>query len=150
MSVPASVTGLYLPSSYDWPVKLWHADYSQSLCTYSMMRDYVYDVKWCHGGKPDMFACCDGDKTINVFDLAQDLTQPISTPMTVPMPAETHGVQTTLEWGGNGKYLCCGDSDGSLRCACIRINCPRARTRWLCVCVCLYCFLSSLGISSLR
>ena len=46
VSVPASVTGLYLSSSY--------YEYRQSLCAYLMMTDYVYGVKWCHGVK---YAC---------------------------------------------------------------------------------------------
>ena len=40
-------------------------NYQQSIETYTQMTDYVYDVKWCNGGKPGVFACCDGESKIN-------------------------------------------------------------------------------------
>ena len=61
-----------------------------------------------------MFACCDGDNTINLFDLKWDFKEPISTPIKVPSAADSECALTKLEWGNSGKYLSCGDSNGSV------------------------------------
>ena len=112
--IPTSISGLYLTSSYDWTVKLWHSDYRECVEAYTQMTDYVYDVKWCDGGRPGVFACCDGDNTINVFDLKWDFKEPISTPIKVPTASDSECALTKLEWGNSGKYLSCGDSNGSV------------------------------------
>ena len=113
--IPSSVSGLYLTSSYDWSVKLWHSEYQQSIETYTQMTDYVYDVKWCNGGKPGVFATVDGESKINLFDLKYDFKEPIQTAIKVPTENKDEGsALTKLQWGNNGKYLSCGDSDGKI------------------------------------
>merc|ERR1712228_135334 len=113
--ISSSISGLYLTSSYDWSVKLWHSDYRQCIESYSSMTDYVYDVKWCNGGKPGVFACCDGDNKVTLFDLKYDFKEPVSI-ISVPsgVEASEQSALTKLNWGNNGKYLCCGDSNGSI------------------------------------
>jgi len=111
--ISSSISGLYLTSSYDWSVKLWHSDYMQCVETYTSMTDYVYDVKWCNGGKPGVFACCDGDKKITLFDLKYDFKEPISI-IAAPSSESSQSALTKLNWGNNGKYLTCGDSDGNI------------------------------------
>jgi len=126
------VSGLYLTSSYDWSVKLWHSEYTQCIETYTQMADYVYDVKWCTGGKPGVFACCDGEAKLTLFDLKYDFKEPISAPIQVPLSRgggggggggakennqnqnQTNTALTRLQWGNNGKYLATGDSDGTI------------------------------------
>ena len=112
--IPTSVSGLYLTSSYDWSVKLWHSDYQQSIETYTQMTDYVYDVKWCNGGKPGIFVTCDGESKINLFDLKYDFKEPIQSAINVPTDNKEQSALTKLQWGNNGKYLSCGDSDGNI------------------------------------
>lgn len=43
---PASMSDIYLTSSYDWTCKLWSAKLGKPLFTFESARDYVYDVQW--------------------------------------------------------------------------------------------------------
>ena len=116
-----NVTGLYLTSSYDWTVKLWHNKIGTKLgkhnngplSVFDQMTDYVYDVKWNIGGKPGVFACCDGEGQINLFDLTKDFKHPI-TKNPIKITDQKNIAATTLEWTFDGKYLACGDSDGNI------------------------------------
>ena len=115
------MSGLYLTSSYDWTVKLWHNKFGTKLgkhhngpfSVFDQMTDYVYDVKWNIGGKPGVFACCDGEGKINLFDLSQDFKHPI-TKQPVKVNESSNVAATTLSWSMDGKYLACGDSDGTV------------------------------------
>jgi len=115
------VSGLYLTSSYDWTVKLWHNKFGTKLgkqqngpfAVFDQMTDYVYDVKWNIGGKPGVFACCDGEGKINVFDLSEDFRHPVTkTPIKINKGANV--AATTLSWSSDGKFLAGGDSDGTI------------------------------------
>ena len=115
-----NATGLYLTSSYDWTVKLWHNKIGTKLgkhnngpiSVFDQMTDYVYDVKWNIGGKPGVFACCDGEGKINLFDLTKDFKHPICEP--IKITERKNIAATTIEWTLDGKYLACGDSDGNV------------------------------------
>eukprot|EP00484_Ammonia_sp_Unknown_P025399 CAMPEP_0197024020 /NCGR_PEP_ID=MMETSP1384-20130603/4677_1 /TAXON_ID=29189 /ORGANISM="Ammonia sp." /LENGTH=934 /DNA_ID=CAMNT_0042452347 /DNA_START=10 /DNA_END=2814 /DNA_ORIENTATION=- len=143
-----NVTGLYLTSSYDWTVKLWHNKigtkidmqsmkssslssaataaghgtatatgsehnvYNGPLAVFDQMTDYVYDVKWNTGGKPGVFACCDGEAQINLFDLTRDFRHPLL--QTLRITDKKNVAATTLSWTRDGKYLACGDSNGAI------------------------------------
>eukprot|EP01083_Nonionella_stella_P016247 45433_1 len=110
--IPSSISALYLTSSYDWTVKLWHCDYVQQIETYTSMTDYVYDVKWCNGGKYGVFAACDGAHKLTLFDLKYDFKEPLNV---INVPTEdSSAALTKLNWAKNGKYLCCGDSNGTI------------------------------------
>eukprot|EP00485_Elphidium_margaritaceum_P005341 CAMPEP_0202709600 /NCGR_PEP_ID=MMETSP1385-20130828/21691_1 /ASSEMBLY_ACC=CAM_ASM_000861 /TAXON_ID=933848 /ORGANISM="Elphidium margaritaceum" /LENGTH=890 /DNA_ID=CAMNT_0049368897 /DNA_START=43 /DNA_END=2715 /DNA_ORIENTATION=- len=109
-----NVSGLYLTSSYDWTVKLWHSKLgSSNVLTFDHMTDYVYDVKWNVGGKPGTFACCDGEGQVNIFDLTQDFNHPLVN--TITITEKKNVAATTLQWTYDSKYLAVGDSDGTLR-----------------------------------
>ncbi len=82
------------------------------------MTDYVYDVKWNLGGKPGVFACCDGDGQINIFDLTRDFKHPLLTKNPIQIHNNAMGkninkkkrvaiAATTLQWTYDGKYLAC-------------------------------------------
>eukprot|EP01083_Nonionella_stella_P082779 228576_1 len=109
-----NVSGLYLTSSYDWTVKLWHQKQSTYYSIFDQMSDYVYDVKWNIGGKPGVFACCDAQGQINIFDLAQDFKHPIITKQAIKITEKKNVAATTIEWTYDGKYLAAGDSDGNV------------------------------------
>ena len=40
------IPDIYLTSSYDWTVKLWHLKHDTPIMTFEQMQDYVYDVQW--------------------------------------------------------------------------------------------------------
>merc|ERR1712048_542283 len=119
-----NVAGLYLTASYDWTVKLWHnkinADDSKPHLAFSVfdqMTDYVYDCKWNIGGKPGVFACCDGEGKINLFDVAQDFKHPILTSganKAIKVSEKKNVAATCLQWTQDGKFLACGDSAGNV------------------------------------
>ena len=119
-----NVAGLYLTASYDWTVKLWHnkinVDDSKPHVPFSVfdeMTDYVYDCKWNIGGKPGVFACCDGEGKINLFDIAQDFKHPVLTAganKAVRVSEKKNIAATCLQWTQDGKFLACGDSAGNV------------------------------------
>jgi dynein intermediate chain len=68
---------LLLTSSMDWTVKLWSPKCKKDLFTFENAQEYVYDVEWSPV-HPSMFACCDGDGFVEVWDLNKDTEAPIA------------------------------------------------------------------------
>jgi len=106
------ISSLFVTSSFDWTVKLWHMKYVQPLAVFDNMTDYVYDVKWSPV-HPAVFACCDGNGKITLFNLNEDFASPISTPTQV---TSNNVALTKLAFSNDGKQILVGDSDGSIHC----------------------------------
>jgi len=101
---------LYLTSSYDWTVKLWHYKVNSPLAVFSQMQDYCYDVQWSPT-RPSVFACADGLGRLTLFDLNSDFESPIAEPIQV---TQNGASIARLCWQQEGKYLAIGDSNGEI------------------------------------
>lgn len=98
---------LFLSASMDWTVKLWSPKCKdEPLFTFENAQDYVYDVEWS-SVHPSIFACCDGDGFLEVWDINKDTEEPI---------AHKQGAKRTalncLKWSSDGRKIAVGDSDG--------------------------------------
>jgi len=118
--------GLYLTSSFDWTVKLWHISSKKPLALFNQMQDYVYDVKWSPTN-PSIFAVVDGSGNLTIFDLNISFEHPASEPTNImfesindrPNNIEQISI-TKLLWSPNGKQIIIGDSNGKI----IIYDCP--------------------------
>ncbi len=91
----------------DWTVKLWSPKWKEEpLFTFENAQEYVYDVEWSTV-HPSIFACCDGDGFIEVWDLNKDTEAPIAHKQT---PKRT--ALNCLRWNSDGRRIAVGDSDG--------------------------------------
>lgn len=104
-------TQLYLSSSYDWNIKLWHNKKSQPLFTFAQMADYIYDVKWSPV-RPSVFVCGDGLGKLTVFDLINDFESP-ATQLSIAEERQQLSI-TKLLWQKDGKSLFVADSEGAI------------------------------------
>lgn len=107
------VPNLYLTSSFDWTVKLWHNKHKRPICTFGQMADYVYDVKWSPA-RPSVFVCGDGLGKLTMFDLLNDFDSPIAVISINEENSKKHVSITRIEWQKDGKCLFVGDSNGDI------------------------------------
>jgi len=109
--------GLYLTSSFDWTVKLWHTSSQRPISMFTNMQDYVYDVKWSPTN-PSIFAAGDGSGDLTIFDLNTSFEHPASGPTNIgsldsDRPNEMVSI-TKILWAPNGKEIIVGDSNGKI------------------------------------
>ena len=91
----------------DWTVKLWSPKIrDEPLYTFENAQEYIYDVEWSPV-HPSIFAGCDGDGYIEVWDLNRDTEAPIAHKQT---PKRT--ALNCLRWNSDGRRIAVGDSDG--------------------------------------
>lgn len=111
------VKDLYLTSSFDWTVKLWHTGSSRPISLFTNMQDYVYDVKWSPTN-PSIFAAGDGSGCLTIFDLNSSFEHPTSEPTSVVSPEQVRNNElvsiTKIMWAPNGKQIIVGDSNGKI------------------------------------
>eukprot|EP01084_Bolivina_argentea_P275697 470254_1 len=101
---------LYLTSSFDWTVKLWHSSSTKPVALFNTMQDYVYDVKWSPTN-PSIFAAGDGSGNLTIFDLNSSFEHPASEPTNITSserPIEVNPSITKLLWTPNGKQIIAG------------------------------------------
>ena len=70
---------LMLSASMDWTVKLWYPKNEQKhtpIMSFESSQEYVYDVQWSPV-HPSVFATCDGDGYIDIWDINKDIETPI-------------------------------------------------------------------------
>lgn len=71
------MSDLVLSASMDWTVKLWSPkDRSTPLASFEASQEYVYDVAWSPT-HPSVFASCDADGYVDVWDVNKDKEQPV-------------------------------------------------------------------------
>lgn len=100
------ISDLMLSSSMDWTVKLWYPKIRQdALLTFESSQDYVYDVQWSTV-HPSVFATCDGEGYIDVWDINKDIEAPIARKKTGSRALNS------LRWSLDGRRIAAGDSDG--------------------------------------
>merc|ERR1719384_2424246 len=109
--------GLYLTSSFDWTVKLWHTSSSRPISLFNTMQDYVYDVKWSPTN-PSIFAAGDGSGNLTIFDLNSSFEHPASEPTSIVSADQKRNNEmvsiTKILWAPNGKQIIVGDSNGKI------------------------------------
>jgi WD40 repeat protein len=106
---------LFLTSSYDWTVKLWHCDAKEDpkeIGVFREMQDYVYDVAWSPV-HPSVFAAADGSGRITVFDLNFDFESPKGS-ISIPLQAGETGAVTSLSFSPDGRTIAAGDYRGNV------------------------------------
>ena len=91
----------------DWTVKLWSPkSNSRPLLTLENAQEYVYDVEWSPT-HPSIYASCDGDGMLEVWDLNRDTESPIAQKQTTKRTA-----LNCLKWNKDGRKIAVGDSEG--------------------------------------
>merc|ERR1712048_629776 len=106
--------GLYLTSSFDWTVKLWHTSSSRPIALFNTMQDYVYDVAWSPTN-PSIFAAGDGSGNLTIFDLNTSFEHPAIEPTNIVTSEKGAQIAITkLMWSPNGKQIIVGDSKGKI------------------------------------
>jgi dynein intermediate chain, cytosolic len=101
---------LLLTSSIDWTVKLWSPKIRHAqplpLFTFENAQEYIYDVEWSPV-HPAIFACCDGDGFLEIWDLNRDTEGPIAVRQSSKRTA-----LNCLKWNADGRKIAVGDSEG--------------------------------------
>lgn len=70
-------------------------------------QEYVYDVQWSPV-HPAVFASCDGEGYLDIWDLNRDIEAPITRKKTGNLAL------TTLRWSKDGRKIATGDSMGKV------------------------------------
>ena len=95
-----------LSASMDWTVKLWYPKIrNDSLLTFESSQEYVYDVQWSTV-HPSVFASCDGEGYIDIWDINRDIEAPVSRKKTGSRALNT------LRWSMDGRKIATGDAEG--------------------------------------
>ena len=90
----------------DWTVKLWYPKLkNEPLFTFESSQEYVHDVQWS-SVHPSVFATCDGDGFIDVWDINKDIEAPVARKKTGSRALNC------LRWSMDGRKLVTGDSEG--------------------------------------
>ncbi len=95
----------------DWTVKLWNTrDRSTPIHTFEVSQEYIYDVQWSPT-HPSVFASCDADGYVDVWDINRDKEQPL-----VHMQIEEKEPRplNCLRWSRDGKRMLTGDAAGKV------------------------------------
>mmetsp|Transcript_27434 Transcript_27434/g.20585 ORF Transcript_27434/g.20585 Transcript_27434/m.20585 type:complete len:139 (-) Transcript_27434:220-636(-) len=72
------LSDLLLSASLDWTIKLWYPKVrAEPLLTLEASQEYIYDVQWSPV-HPSVFASCDGDGYIDLWDLNKDSESPLT------------------------------------------------------------------------
>ena len=91
----------------DWSVKLWSPmSKFDAILTFENAQEYIYDVEWSPV-HPSIFACCDGDGFLEIWDLNRDTEAPIATKQNAKRAA-----LNCLKWSADGRKIAVGDSEG--------------------------------------
>ena len=97
---------LMLSASMDWTVKLWYPKVrKEPLFTFESSQEYVYDVQWSTQ-HPSVFASCDGDGYIDIWDINRDTEAPVARKQTGKKALNC------LRWSQDGRKVAVGDSEG--------------------------------------
>jgi dynein intermediate chain len=75
--------------------------------TFERAEDYVYDVQWCPV-HPSVFACCDGEGYLEIWDLNKDVELP-----QVRKSISKKAINK-IRWSNDGRKIAAGDSTGKL------------------------------------
>lgn len=90
----------------DWTVKLWYPKIrNDPLLTFESSQEYVYDVQWSTV-HPSVFATCDGEGYIDIWDINRDTEAPIARKKTGSRALNS------LKWSLDGRKIAVGDSEG--------------------------------------
>lgn len=103
---------LFLTSSYDFSVKLWSGKEPRPLATFENHAHFVKNVAWSPA-HPALFACCDADGGLEVWDLNSDTELPAAV-----ASAEVRGdpacALNRLLWSPNGQHIVTGSAGGAI------------------------------------
>lgn len=95
-----------LSASLDWCIKLWHPKIrNDPILSFESSQEYVYDVQWSPV-HPSVFASCDGDGFIDIWDINKDSESPIVRKKT------GDNALNCLRWSKDGRKIALGDSEG--------------------------------------
>ncbi len=104
----SDVSDLLISASLDWTIKLWYPKQrNEALLTFESAQEYVYDVQWSPT-HPSVFASCDGEGYLDIWDINKDIEAPQVHKKTSNMSINT------LKWSLDGKKIAMGDSSGNL------------------------------------
>lgn len=104
------ITDLVLSSSFDWDVKLWSLQQTDSLlCTFAGGTSSILDVQW-HPKHPGMFATCTADGLMYVWDMSHDVEVPCIT----QADSLTNDALLELSWNKEGNMIMTGSCNGKV------------------------------------
>ena len=98
---------LLLVGSVDWTVKLYQKGSQRPLLTIDAYDEYVYDVKWSPTN-PSLFACCDGDGNLDVWDIGKSIEAPYVRQNT------SAKALNKLAWDNSGHRIAAGNSASAI------------------------------------
>ena len=100
------ISDLLLSASMDWTVKLWYPKVKKEpILTFESSQEYVYDIQWSTV-HPSVFATCDGDGYIDVWDINKDTEAPVTRKKT------GQRALNSLRWSLDGRKIATGDAEG--------------------------------------
>ena len=98
---------LFLSSSFDWTVNLWHSKKEQPIKTFESSQEYVFDVQWSPSN-PSIFAQVDADGYLDIWDINKDevIRKKVNEKKALPL--------NCVKWSRDGRRLATGDVDGNI------------------------------------
>ncbi|OMJ85169.1 hypothetical protein SteCoe_13560 [Stentor coeruleus] len=104
---PNTESSLLLASSVDWTVRLYQKGTGKHLMSIDAYDEYVYDAKWSPAN-PCIFACCDGDGNLDVWDIGKSIETPYTRQNT------SSKALNRVSWDNNGYRIVAGNSASAI------------------------------------
>lgn len=104
---PNTESSLLLASSVDWTVRLYQKGTGKHLMSIDAYDEYVYDSRWSPAN-PCIFACCDGDGNLDIWDIGKSIETPYTRQNT------SSKALNRVAWDNNGYRIAAGNSASAI------------------------------------
>jgi len=109
----SEMSDLFLTSSFDWTVNLWHNKSEKPIKTFESSQEYVFDVQWSPT-HPGVFGSVDAEGYLDVWDINNQTDAPIWRKKINTGSAKWQEALplNALKWSRDGRRIATGDSEG--------------------------------------